>query len=71
MATGKLHLLACVVDPGSEPAKEQPARWYLDGKMASEGLDTWVDITQGEHELELRVPAADPVHVHFRVGAAS
>ncbi len=66
IAPGKLHLVACVVDPGSEPAAEQLASWYLDGKMAAEGLDTWVEVAPGEHELELRVPGAEPVLLRLR-----
>ncbi len=67
MTPGKLHLIACIVDAGSEPVAEELATWYLDGELAAEGLDTWIDATQGEHELELRVPTAEPVLVRYAV----
>lgn len=66
---GKLHLLGCIVDPGTAPLPAPLASWYLDGKLAAEGLDTWVDSTIGEHELQLRVPGAAPVAVQYRVRA--
>ncbi|WP_316575658.1 IPT/TIG domain-containing protein [Nocardia canadensis] len=64
---GKLHLLGCIIDPGTAPLPDPLASWYLDGKLAAEGLDTWVDSTIGTHELQLRLPGAAPVSVHFRV----
>lgn len=70
VTAGKLHLVACIVDPGSEPTAEQTASWYLDGEIAADGLETWIDATPGEHELELKVPNADPVVVRYHVGTS-
>ncbi|MBL8623419.1 MAG: hypothetical protein JNK64_19050 [Myxococcales bacterium] len=59
-----LRLWGAVVTPGSRGARDDEARWLVDGAAVAEGVEHWLrDLPAGAHTIELQLDGAAPVTI--------
>lgn len=59
-----LRLWGAVVSPGSRGARDDEARWLVDGALVADGVEHWLrDVPAGDHTIELQLDGATPVAI--------